>query len=183
MWVLLESLCSFSFLLKSSFLPCIPKSQRDTIQAASSFAQRNQLPIRLQDQMLAHLCLKFRTDSEGLQQQETLDSLPKAIRSSISHYLFYSLMDKVYLFRGVSNDLLFQLVIQWKTHCSFVFWCIFFFFSSPFSQSEYLHLHLFSENKFWRSQRWKLNIFLQKKMWFCRMKHRQTSTFLWLVQW
>eukprot|EP00257_Ricinus_communis_P021477 XP_015580980.1 potassium channel AKT1 isoform X2 [Ricinus communis] len=87
---------------------------RDTIQAASSFAQRNQLPLRLQDQMLAHLCLKFRTDSEGLQQQETLDSLPKAIRSSISHYLFYSLLDKVYLFSGVSNDLLFQLVSEMK---------------------------------------------------------------------
>nr|ADA79674.1 shaker-like potassium channel 1 [Populus euphratica] len=87
---------------------------RDTIQAASSFAQRNQLPGRLQDQMLAHLCLKFRTDSEGLQQQETLDSLPKAIRSSISHYLFYSLVDKVYLFQGVSNDLLFQLVSEMK---------------------------------------------------------------------
>uniref|UniRef100_A0A5B7AY82 Potassium channel n=1 Tax=Davidia involucrata TaxID=16924 RepID=A0A5B7AY82_DAVIN len=87
---------------------------RDTIQAASSFAQRNQLPVRLQDQMLAHLCLKFRTDSEGLQQQETLDSLPKAIRSSISHFLFYSLMDKVYLFCGVSNDLLFQLVSEMK---------------------------------------------------------------------
>ncbi|CAN0900865.1 Potassium channel AKT1 [Linum grandiflorum] len=87
---------------------------RDTIQAASSFAHRNQLPVRLQDQMLAHLCLKFRTDSEGLQQQETLDSLPKAIRSSISHYLFYSLVDNVYLFRGVSNDLLFQLVSEMK---------------------------------------------------------------------
>ncbi|XP_061345225.1 potassium channel AKT1 [Gastrolobium bilobum] len=87
---------------------------RDTIQAASSFALRNQLPARLQDQMLAHLCLKFRTDSEGLQQQETLDSLPKAIRSSISHHLFYSLMDKVYLFNGVSNDLLFQLVSEMK---------------------------------------------------------------------
>ncbi|GAV91111.1 cNMP_binding domain-containing protein/Ion_trans domain-containing protein/DUF3354 domain-containing protein/Ank_2 domain-containing protein [Cephalotus follicularis] len=87
---------------------------RDTIRAASSFSQRNQLPPRLQDQMLAHLCLKFRTDSEGLQQQETLDSLPKAIRSSISHYLFYSLVDKVYLFQGVSNDLLFQLVSEMK---------------------------------------------------------------------
>ena len=85
-------------------------SQRDTIQAASSFALRNHLPVRLQDQMLAHLCLKFRTDSEGLQQQETLESLPKAIRSSISHFLFYNLVDSVYLFRGVSNDLLFQLV-------------------------------------------------------------------------
>ncbi|XP_030475988.2 potassium channel AKT1-like [Syzygium oleosum] len=87
---------------------------RDTIHAASSFALRNQLPPRLQDQMLAHLCLKFRTDSEGLQQQETLDSLPKAIRSSILHYLFYSIVDKVYLFRGVSNDLLFQLVSEMK---------------------------------------------------------------------
>ncbi|GAA0152028.1 ion channel [Lithospermum erythrorhizon] len=87
---------------------------RDTIQAATSFAQRNQLPSRLQDQMLSHLCLKFRTDSEGLHQQETLDSLPKAIRSSISHFLFYSLVDKVYLFRGVSNDLLFQLVSEMK---------------------------------------------------------------------
>ncbi|KAK4483657.1 hypothetical protein RD792_010858 [Penstemon davidsonii] len=87
---------------------------RDTIQAASSFAQRNQLPVRLQDQMLSHLCLKFRTDSEGLLQQETLYSLPKAIRSSISHFLFYSLVDKVYLFRGVSNDLIFQLVSEMK---------------------------------------------------------------------
>ncbi|KFK41169.1 hypothetical protein AALP_AA2G094700 [Arabis alpina] len=87
---------------------------RDTIQAASNFARRNHLPPRLQDQMLAHLCLKYRTDSEGLQQQETLDALPKAIRSSISHFLFYALMDKVYLFRGVSNDLLFQLVSEMK---------------------------------------------------------------------
>ncbi|KAJ6381856.1 hypothetical protein OIU77_030503 [Salix suchowensis] len=90
---------------------------RDTIQAASSFAQRNKLPDRLQDQMLAHLCLKFRTDSEGLQQEETLDSLPRGIRSSISHYLFYSLVDKVYLFLGVSNDLLFQLVSEMKAEC------------------------------------------------------------------
>ncbi|KAK9055078.1 hypothetical protein SSX86_026158 [Deinandra increscens subsp. villosa] len=87
---------------------------RDTIQAASSFGLRNQLPARLQDQMVAHLCLKFRTDSEGLQQQETIDSLPKAIRSSISHYLFYSLLDKAYLFHGVSNDVLFQLVSEMK---------------------------------------------------------------------
>ncbi|KAF9662160.1 hypothetical protein SADUNF_Sadunf18G0024400 [Salix dunnii] len=90
---------------------------RDTIQAVSSFAQRNRLPIRLQEQMLAHLSLKYRTDSEGLHQQETIGSLPKAIRSSISNYLFYSLVDKVYLFRGVSNDLLFQLVTEMKGTC------------------------------------------------------------------
>ncbi|WOK95796.1 potassium channel AKT1-like [Canna indica] len=90
------------------------RKYRDTIQAATGFAQRNRLPERLQDQMISHLSLKFRTDSEGLQQQETLDSLPKAIRSSISHYLFYPLVQKVYLFRGVSNDLLFQLVSEMK---------------------------------------------------------------------
>ncbi|CAH9063616.1 unnamed protein product [Cuscuta epithymum] len=90
------------------------KKFRDTIQAATSFAQRNQLPVRLQDQMLAHLSLRYRTDAEGLQQQETLEALPKAIRSSISHYLFYSLVDKVYLFHGVSDDLLFQLVSEMK---------------------------------------------------------------------
>ncbi|GFY80930.1 K+ transporter 1 [Actinidia rufa] len=85
---------------------------RYTIQATSNFSHRNQLQARLQDQMLAHWSLKFRTDSEGLQQKETLDSLPKAIRSSISHFLFYPLTDSVYLFCGVSNDLLFQLVLH-----------------------------------------------------------------------
>nr|GMC46518.1 potassium channel AKT1-like [Ipomoea batatas] len=87
---------------------------RDTIEAATSFGLRNQLPVRLQEQMLAHLSLRYRTDAEGLQQQETLDALPKAIRSSISQYLFYSLVDKVYLFHGVSDDLLFQLVSLMK---------------------------------------------------------------------
>ncbi|KAM1068093.1 hypothetical protein ACFX2I_000094 [Malus domestica] len=73
-----------------------------------------QLPQSRQDEMLAHLCLKFRTDVEELQQQEPLDSHSKAIRSSISHYLFYSLVDMVYLFHGVSNDTLFQLVSEMK---------------------------------------------------------------------
>ncbi|KAF5207941.1 Potassium channel akt1 [Thalictrum thalictroides] len=87
---------------------------RDTIQAASGFAQRNRLPERLREQMLAHLCLKYRTDSEGLQQQETLDSLPKAIQSSISHFLFYPVVEQIYLFKGISKDLLFQLVSEMK---------------------------------------------------------------------
>nr|KYP72442.1 Potassium channel AKT1 [Cajanus cajan] len=90
------------------------KKYRDTVQSASNFAKRNQLPVRLQEQMFAHLLMKYRTDLEGLQQQEIIDSLPKAIQSSISHYLFYPLVDKVYLFHGVSNDLLFQLVTEMK---------------------------------------------------------------------
>jgi len=101
----------FSCLIPGVLNLLICALQRDSIQAASSFAHRHQLPVRLQDQMLAHIWLKYRTDSEGLQQQEILDSLPKAIRSSISVHLFYSFVDQVYLFRGVSSDLIFQLVM------------------------------------------------------------------------
>ncbi|KAK6133586.1 hypothetical protein DH2020_032715 [Rehmannia glutinosa] len=81
---------------------------RDTIKAASQFSKRNQLPRNIQDQIMSHICLKFRT--EGLKQQETLNELPKAIRSSIAHCLFYPLVRNVDLLRGVSKDFLLQLV-------------------------------------------------------------------------
>ncbi|CAI0545108.1 unnamed protein product [Linum tenue] len=83
---------------------------RDMVRAASEFATRNQLPPRIQDQMLSHISLKFKT--EGLKQQETVNGLPKAIRSSIAHYLFYPIVENVYLFQGVSHDFLFQLVSE-----------------------------------------------------------------------
>ncbi|KAL8537052.1 hypothetical protein ACS0TY_012291 [Phlomoides rotata] len=86
---------------------------RDTINAASSFGKRNLLPSHLQHQIMAHLSLKHRIDTEGVH-QETFESLPKAIRSSIAKHLFYHIVDKVYLFQGVSNDLLFQLVSEMK---------------------------------------------------------------------
>ncbi|QCD76988.1 potassium voltage-gated channel Eag-related subfamily H member 6 [Vigna unguiculata] len=81
---------------------------RDTVKAASEFASRNHLPHRIQDQMLSHICLRFKT--EGLKQQETLNDLPKAIRSSIAHHLFFPVVQKVYLFQGVSHDFLLQLI-------------------------------------------------------------------------
>ncbi|CAA7031783.1 unnamed protein product [Microthlaspi erraticum] len=81
---------------------------RDTVRAASEFSSRNQLPHDIQDQMLSHICLKFKT--EGLKQQETLNNLPKAIRSSIANYLFFPIVQNIYLFQGVSRDFLFQLV-------------------------------------------------------------------------
>ncbi|CAH2046223.1 unnamed protein product [Thlaspi arvense] len=84
------------------------RSFRDSVRAASEFASRNQLPHDIQDQMLSHLCLKFKT--EGLKQQETLNNLPKAIRSSIANYLFFPIVQNIYLFQGVSRDFLFQLV-------------------------------------------------------------------------
>ncbi|KAK9093493.1 hypothetical protein Syun_028404 [Stephania yunnanensis] len=81
---------------------------RDTVRAVSEFAARNQLPARIEDQILSHVCLRFKT--EGLKQQEILNGLPKAIRSSIAHYLFFPIAQKVQLFQGVSTDFLFQLV-------------------------------------------------------------------------
>ncbi|KAF7806349.1 Potassium channel AKT1 [Senna tora] len=87
---------------------------RDTFQTALNFAQKNQLPAHLKDQMLEHICLEFRTNSEGLQQQESLDALPRTIRSTISYNLFYCLVNNVYLFDEVSHALLSQLVSEMK---------------------------------------------------------------------
>ncbi|CAN6689520.1 unnamed protein product [Malus baccata var. baccata] len=83
---------------------------RDTVRAASEFAARNDLPATIQDQMLSHICLKFKT--EGLKQQETLNGLPKALRSSIAQHLFFPVVQSIYLFQGVSHDFLFQLVSE-----------------------------------------------------------------------
>lgn len=79
------------------------------MKAAQEFAKRNQLPPRVQDQVLSHICLKFKT--ETLKQEETLNGLPKAIRTSIAHHLFFPIVQNVHLFQGVSQSLLFQMVI------------------------------------------------------------------------
>ncbi|KAK9696962.1 hypothetical protein RND81_08G006800 [Saponaria officinalis] len=86
------------------------RSFRDNVRACTEFAARNQLPPKIQDQMLSHICLKFKT--EGMKQQETLSDLPRAIRSNIAQYLFLSTVQKVQLFNGVSHNFLFQLVSE-----------------------------------------------------------------------
>lgn len=58
--------------------------------------------------MLAHLHLKFKTAE--LKQEQVLEDLPKAIRSSIAQHLFRGTVEKSYLFKGVSEDLVAQLV-------------------------------------------------------------------------
>ncbi|KAK3165484.1 hypothetical protein QOZ80_1AG0033730 [Eleusine coracana subsp. coracana] len=83
---------------------------RDMVQAASEFAARNQLPPQIEEQMLNHICLRFKT--EGLKQQETLDILPKAMRTSISLYLFFPVVQGSYLFKGVSSGFIQQLVTE-----------------------------------------------------------------------
>ncbi|RLN08373.1 hypothetical protein C2845_PM11G19480 [Panicum miliaceum] len=83
---------------------------RDSIQAASEFAARNQLPEKIKKQMLSHFCLQFKT--EGLNQQAMLNELPKGIRSSIAYNLFFPVIKRAYLFHGVSNNFIAELVME-----------------------------------------------------------------------
>ncbi|CAL5022910.1 unnamed protein product [Urochloa decumbens] len=83
---------------------------RDSIQAASEFAARNQLPEKIKQQMLSHFCLQFKT--EGLHQQAMLNCLPKGIRSSIAYNLFFPIIQRAYLFHGVSNNFIAELVME-----------------------------------------------------------------------
>ena len=86
----------------------IMRLQREAINQVLRYASKNRLPEGLKEQMLAHLQLKFKTIE--LQQQEVLEDLPKAIKSSIAQHLFQRIVEKAYLFKGVSEDLIAQLV-------------------------------------------------------------------------
>ncbi|KAL7608942.1 hypothetical protein Lser_V15G10582 [Lactuca serriola] len=85
---------------------------RDSINEILRYASKNRLPEGLKEQMLAHMQLKFKTAE--LQQEEVLEDLPKAIRSSIAQHLFRKTVEKTYLFKGISEDLSSQLVTDLK---------------------------------------------------------------------
>nr|KAJ0217263.1 hypothetical protein LSAT_V11C300112070 [Lactuca sativa] len=86
--------------------------KRDSINEILRYASKNRLPEGLKEQMLAHMQLKFKTAE--LQQEEVLEDLPKAIRSSIAQHLFRKTVEKTYLFKGISEDLSSQLVTDLK---------------------------------------------------------------------
>ncbi|XP_006654434.1 potassium channel AKT2 isoform X1 [Oryza brachyantha] len=85
---------------------------RNSIRAASSFVGRNHLPPRLKQQILAYMCLKFR--AESLNQQQLMDQLPKSICKGICEYLFLPVVKDVYLFKGVSREVLLLMVTKMK---------------------------------------------------------------------
>ncbi|CAI9094381.1 OLC1v1030106C2 [Oldenlandia corymbosa var. corymbosa] len=87
-------------------------AMRDAVNEILRYGSKNRLPESLRDQMLAHVTLKFKTAE--LQQEEVLEGLPKAIRSSIAQHLFRKTVENTYLFKGISEDLLFQLVPEMK---------------------------------------------------------------------
>lgn len=90
--------------------------QRNSIEAASNFVSRNRLPPRLKEQILAYMCLRFK--AESLNQQELIDQLPKTICKGIRQHLFFPTVEKVYLFKGVSKEILILLVWGKKTYLS-----------------------------------------------------------------
>ncbi|KAL2254333.1 UNVERIFIED_CONTAM: Potassium channel AKT2/3 [Sesamum indicum] len=85
---------------------------RNSIEAASSFVSRNRLPPRLKEQILAYMCLRFK--AESLNQQQLIEQLPKTICKSIQQHLFLPTVEKVYLFKGVSREILMLLVADMK---------------------------------------------------------------------
>ncbi|KAL0422273.1 UNVERIFIED_CONTAM: Potassium channel AKT2/3 [Sesamum latifolium] len=85
---------------------------RNSIEAASSFVSRNRLPPRLKEQILAYMCLRFK--AESLNQQQLIEQLPKTICKSIQQHLFLPTVKKVYLFKGVSMEILMLLVADMK---------------------------------------------------------------------
>ncbi|XP_038898228.1 potassium channel KAT3 isoform X2 [Benincasa hispida] len=85
---------------------------RDSINEILRYGSKNRLPDGLKDQMLAHMQLKFKTAE--LKQEEVLEDLPKAIRSSIAQHLFRHTVENAYLFKGLSEDLIVQLVSEMK---------------------------------------------------------------------
>ncbi|KZV53911.1 hypothetical protein F511_23676 [Dorcoceras hygrometricum] len=87
-------------------------AMRDAIHEILRYASKNRLPEGLKEQMLAHATLKFKTAE--LQQEEVLEDLPKAIRSSIAQHLFRRIVENSYLFKGVSEDFIVQLVPEMR---------------------------------------------------------------------
>ncbi|XP_020261938.1 potassium channel AKT2 isoform X2 [Asparagus officinalis] len=85
---------------------------RNNIEEASNFVSRNHLPPRLKQQILAYMCVRFR--AERLNQQQLMDQLPKSICKSICEQLFLPVVKDVYLFNGVSREMLLLLVTQMK---------------------------------------------------------------------
>nr|AAD16278.1 pulvinus inward-rectifying channel for potassium SPICK1 [Samanea saman] len=85
---------------------------RNSIEAASSFVGRNRLPVRLKEQILAYMCLRFK--AESLNQYQLIEQLPKSICTSICQHLFLPTVEKVYLFKHVSREVLLSLVAKMK---------------------------------------------------------------------
>ncbi|PUZ55035.1 hypothetical protein GQ55_5G180000 [Panicum hallii var. hallii] len=83
---------------------------RDMVRRVSTFGSVNRLPRELREQMMASAQLRFNT--REVVQQQLLSDLPRALRSGIAQHLFRDTVERCYLFQGVSDGLVVQLVSE-----------------------------------------------------------------------
>jgi len=79
------------------------------VRRVSTFGSANRLPPELREHMVASAQLRFHTGEVA--QQQLLSDLPRALRSGIAQHLFRDTVQRCYLFRGVSDGLVVQLVL------------------------------------------------------------------------
>ncbi|XP_066317554.1 potassium channel KAT4-like [Miscanthus floridulus] len=82
---------------------------RDTLRGVSMFGAMNQLPEALTELIAKSVQLNFDM-TEQLLQQQLLSEMPRAVRSGIAQHLFRDTVEGAYLFRGVSEGLVVDLV-------------------------------------------------------------------------
>ncbi|TKW39956.1 hypothetical protein SEVIR_1G214000v4 [Setaria viridis] len=87
---------------------------RDTLLGVSAFGAKNRLPEALTEQIAEIVQLNFDT-TEQLLQLELLSEMPRAVRSEIAQHLFRDTVEGAYLFRGVSEGLVVDLVSDMTT--------------------------------------------------------------------
>ncbi|TVU27554.1 hypothetical protein EJB05_25575, partial [Eragrostis curvula] len=85
-------------------------SLRDTLQGLNMFGAVNRLPEALTEKMAASAELSFDTAEQHLHQQQILSELPRAVRAGIAQHLFRDTVEGAYLFRGVTDGLVADLV-------------------------------------------------------------------------
>ncbi|CAM0870177.1 unnamed protein product [Alopecurus aequalis] len=85
---------------------------RDMVDRMARYGETNRLPVWMREQMVEHVQLRFHMAE--LLQEEVLSELPKAITSTIAQHLYQATVEGCYLFRGVSDNLVVQLVSEMK---------------------------------------------------------------------
>ncbi|CAN0858456.1 Potassium channel AKT2/3 [Linum grandiflorum] len=80
------------------------------MEATVNFIRRKRHPLNLMEQVLAYICLKFK--AESLYQHQLMEQLPNSICKSICQRLFLPISERVYMFKGVSREILLHLVTK-----------------------------------------------------------------------
>ncbi|CAO1945175.1 unnamed protein product [Urochloa humidicola] len=83
---------------------------RDTLRRVSEFGSAAGLPPELREQMMASAQLRFNAGETG--QRQLLADLPRVLRSGVARHLFGDTVQRCYLFRGVSDAGVVQLVSE-----------------------------------------------------------------------